>query len=104
MVSTDIMPPRLQPAGDAVQHPEPRFRFRFARVTKDRLPSLVKRHALGNELVPTKQSVNELAGLAVLLKTIAVTARLMIEHDHLGAAADLPVIAEALDRKSTRLN
>ncbi len=38
--------------------------------------------------------MHELAGLAVRLKAGRIGPALVVEHDHLGAAADLAVVAE----------
>jgi hypothetical protein len=40
--------------------------------------------------------VNELAGFAVLLKSVALDTSLVVEHDHFRSPANLAVIAEAV--------
>ena len=62
MISADVVPPGLESAGNAFEHPEVRFRLRLACQPECRSPGLIHRHAFGDELVPAKQAVNELAG------------------------------------------
>src|SRR6266481_2916652 len=59
LICSDMMPPRLDAAGKAIEHPEARFRFRFAGETKSGIPRLIHRNTFGDEFVPTEQPMNE---------------------------------------------
>ncbi len=94
LVGPDMVPPGLNAAGKAVEHPEACLRLRLARAAESRPAGLVHRHALGSELLPAQHSVDLLAGVAVLLKTERVVPCLVVEHQDLGAAGDRRVIPE----------
>src|ERR1039458_1956277 len=96
VVGADVMPPGLQAAGDAVEHPHPRLGRRFAGQPERGPSRLIQGHALGDQLVPAEQAVDEFARLAVVLKARCVTARLMVEHDDVRTTADFLAVAEAL--------
>src|SRR5438445_4026627 len=95
MVGADVMPPRLQAAGEALDHPHPRFRFWFAGDAERRFAGLIHGHAFRDELVPAEQTVDEFARLAIILKAARLAPRLVVEHDDFGAPADFFVVTEA---------
>ena len=94
VIGADVMPPRLNAAGEARQHPHPRLRLGLAGQPERGPAHLVHRHALGDQLVPAQQAVDELAGQGIVLETLGVAARLVVQHDDFGAGADLLVVAE----------
>src|SRR5260221_589599 len=96
MVSADMMPPRVQAAGNAVQHPQPRFVRGLARKPESRFPGLIHRHALRNQLAPAQQRVDQFSSFAVVLKPAFITTCLMVEHYDLGAFGDCFIVAEIL--------
>ena len=69
-----MMPPRLQSARDAVEHPHPGLRFGLAGEAERGVARLIHRHAFRDELVPAEQAVNEFAGLAIALKAARLAA------------------------------
>ena len=93
-VGADVVPPRLDRARKPFEHPQPGLGLGLARLAEGRLARLVHGHALGDQLVPAEQAVDELAGLAVLLEAARVRAGLVIEHEDLGPAADFLEVAE----------
>src|SRR5882757_1506840 len=93
LIRAEVMPPRLDAAGETVEHPEAHFRPGFAGEAEVRLAGLIYGHAFGDELVPTQEAVDEFAGEAVVLEAAGVGARLMVEHDDFGAAANFAGVA-----------
>src|SRR3954466_3873713 len=68
--------------------------FRTRGQTKGRAGGLIERETFRCELVPSEQSVHQLSRLTVSLKTRAVGAALVGEHDQLGSTTDLAIIPE----------
>src|ERR1039458_1343181 len=96
LIRADVVPPRLNAASETFQHPEPRFRFRFAGQPELGPARLIHGHAFGNEFVPAEQAVDQLARLAVVLESRGVIPRLLVEHHNLRPLADRLVIAKLL--------
>ena len=94
LVGADVMPPWLDAAGDARDHPHPRLGRRLARHAVITRARLVHRHGFGRELVPPEKRVDALAGVPVLLKPRVVVSPLVVEHHDVGAGADFLEIAE----------
>src|SRR6267154_363777 len=108
LICSYVMPPRLDAASEAIEHPQARFRFRFAGKTKSGIARLIHRHAFRDEFVPAQQPMNEFSGFAIVLKSAGVTARLMVQHDDFRALANRLIITEALaladDRPAVHAN
>src|SRR5688572_30280131 len=88
------MPPGLDPASERFGRPEAHFWLRFGGQAEVVFGQVIHRDAFGNDLVPTADAVQTLAGFAVVLKTFGIEAPLMIEHDHRCASIDLTVVAK----------
>src|ERR1039458_1604998 len=102
LIRADVVPPRLNAASETFQHPEPRFRFRFAGQPELGPARLIHGHAFGNEFVPAEQAVDQLARLAVVLESRGVIPRLLVEHHNLRPLADRLVIAKLLSLGGNR--
>src|SRR5215472_15168105 len=92
MVRADHVPPRAQAPANALDHPHSGFWLGLRRHT-----GLIQRHTFDGDFVPTKQPMNELAYVAVLLKAlkgVGSVALLMIEQKELRAPGDFPEVAE----------
>ena len=94
VVRIHVMPPGLNAAGKRFDRPEAQFRLGPGRQAEAHACRVVEGHALGCELVPSEESVNQLAGLAVRLEAGGISASLAVEHDHLGASTDFAIVAE----------
>ena len=89
MVRADVVPPRLDAAGDAGDHPHPRFGGRLARDAEVAGPDWYIAMLSGASLSQPSSAVHALAGVAVLLEAGVVVAPLVVEHHDVGALADL---------------
>ena len=96
MVGADKVPPGLQPTGNALDHPELHFWGRLAGQAKGGGAPLVLGHALGGQFVPAQQPVDQLAGIAVVKEGAVGAARLVVDHQDVGAFADRFHVAQAL--------
>ena len=90
MVRADVVPPRLDAAGDAGDHPHPRLGRGLARDAVVARPDWYIAMLLRRQLVPAEQPVDALAGVAVLLEAGVVVAPLVIEHHDVGARCRSP--------------
>src|SRR5436309_1898431 len=94
VVRVDVVPPRLNSAGHSFPRPESNFRLRSRRKAERRAGGLIERETLRHQLVPAEHAVDELAGLTVRLKARRVGPALAVEHDELGAPANLAIVAK----------
>src|SRR5271157_5843167 len=94
VIGANVMPPRLDRSREPFEHPQPGLRLGFAGLAEGWAARLVHGDALGNQLVPTEQPVDQAARFGVLLETGRFRACLVIQQNDLCAPADLLVVSE----------
>jgi len=97
VVGVDVVPPRLDAAGDAGVHPELDFRGRFSGEAElGRAAVLVLGHGFGDDFVPAGQGMDEVAIDDIFDDAVGDGAGLFVEEDDLGAGEDFFGVAECV--------
>ena len=95
IVRADVVPPGLNSAGEAREHPAANLVLWLGGKAKLRGAVLIHRHAFGNDLVPSQHAVNELAAVGIFGEPGGIGARLAVEQENFRALGDGLDVAEA---------